>query len=65
MDVITVPAWMLCVKGWGRGGCHHGSGMDDLLEQMVSGVDFIAVLAWMLCMNEWGRCGRYHGSGIV
>ena len=32
MDVITAPAWMLCVNGWGRGGRHYGSGMDALRE---------------------------------
>ena len=37
MDVITVPAWMLCVNGWGRGGRYCGSIMDSLREQMVSG----------------------------
>ena len=30
MEVITVPAWMLCVNGWGRGGRYYGSGMDAL-----------------------------------
>ena len=37
MDVITVPAWMLCVNGWGRGGRYYGSGMDALRERMRSG----------------------------
>ena len=37
MDVITVPAWMLCVSGWGRGGRYYGSGMDALRERMGSG----------------------------
>ena len=37
VDVITVPAWMLCVNGWGRGGHYYGSGMDALRERMGSG----------------------------
>ena len=23
MDVITVPAWMLCINGWSRGGRYY------------------------------------------
>ena len=46
MDAITVPAWMLCVSGWGRGGRCYSSGMDALRERTGSGWTF-----GMLCVN--------------
>ena len=36
MDVITVPAWMLCLTRWSQVGRYYGSGMDALREGMGS-----------------------------
>ena len=41
VDVIMVPAWMLCVNGWGRGGHYYGYGMDALRERMGWGWTFL------------------------
>ena len=57
MDVITVPAWMLCVNGWSRGEGYYASGMDALRERMESGFHVIRVPAWMLCVNAWSPGG--------
>ena len=53
MNAITVPAWMLCVNGWGLVGRYHGASMDALRERMGSGWTLIiTVRAWML----YGTC---------